>query len=621
RWGARPAAARAEILLRAAATLESRRGDIIATAAVETGILFADADEEVGRAVDLARYYAATAPHLEAVDGASFRPVALTAIAAGAQEPFAGPADDVLAALAAGSAVALHPDPRALRTARLLAEVLWHAGVPRDVLVVDRTADHALLAGADRGPGPAEGPGCNAFVVTASADVDQAVADIVDSAFARSGQARAAISLVILVGAAGRSKRFAGQLADAVRALRVGVPGDPRTRIGPLMAPPSAAQVEAMTALDVDEKWLVRPRRAPGDPDGRLWSPGVRVGVRADAPERATGVPVLDVMAVDTLEKAIEVQNARGTGGVAGLHSRDAGELERWLDGVEAETLWVNRATTGAVVQRQPVGGRGSSWGAGAKSGGPNRLIAMGRWQARPSAALSSTLHLRGLDTRIAALIEAAQPSLDYAAFEWLRRAALSDALAWDREFGQVRDVSGLGVERNLLRYRPVPVEVRVIAGATLRDLLRVVIAAVRAGAELLLSVAEGLPAAVRRTLAELRVDVRLESDAEWLERWAAHRHAQHAVSADSPTDDPPLTGSPSPSRGTRVRLVGAASAAAERGALLIRAVDGALDLDIRSAEVTPAARIELLTFVREQSISITAHRRGVLDQWSLPVI
>ena len=54
-------------------------------------------------------------------------------------------------------------------------------------------------------------------------------------------------------------------------------------------------------------------------------------------------------------------------------------------------------------------------------------------------------------------MIEAAQPSLDYEAFEWLRRAALSDAIAWDREFGQVKDVSHLGVERNLFRYRPIP--------------------------------------------------------------------------------------------------------------------------------------------------------------------
>ncbi|MFK4980253.1 hypothetical protein, partial [Klebsiella pneumoniae] len=75
-------------------------------------------------------------------------------------------------------------------------------------------------------------------------------------------------------------------------------------------------------------------------------------------------------------------------------------------------------------------------WGAagvgpGAMSSGPNRLVALGSWRPSSGGPASSTLHLRGLDTRISSLIEAAQPTLDYAAFEWLRRGALSDAVAW----------------------------------------------------------------------------------------------------------------------------------------------------------------------------------------------
>ena len=132
---------------------------------------------------------------------------------------------------------------------------------------------------------------------------------------------------------------------------------------------------------------------------------------------------------------------------------------------------------------------------------------------------MSSTLHLRGLDSRITDLIEAAQPSLGFEAFEWLRRSALSDALAWDREFGQVRDVSHLGVERNLFRYRPVPVAIRATADAGWQELLRVVIAAVRAGAGFVLSTPVGLPPAVRHALAELGAVVYMETDDEWIER------------------------------------------------------------------------------------------------------
>jgi len=41
----------------------------------------------------------------------------------------------------------------------------------------------------------------------------------------------------------------------------------------------------------------------------------------------------------------------------------------------------------------------------------------------------------------------------------------------------------------------------------------------------------------------------------------------------------------------------------------------------VHDGEVTPAGRIELLTFVREQSITITAHRHGAPDDWTGAVI
>src|SRR5690606_15539300 len=141
--------------------------------------------------------------------------------------------------------------------------------------------------------------------------------------------------------------------------------------------------------------------------------------------------PVLGVMHARSLSHAIELQNAVAYGLTAGLHTQDPDELAQWLDRVQAGNLYVNRGMTGAIVQRQPFGGwKRSSVGPGAKAGGPNYLVGLGAWRSSSSGAPSSTLHLRGLDSRITALIEAAQPTLDYAAFEWLRRGALSDAVA-----------------------------------------------------------------------------------------------------------------------------------------------------------------------------------------------
>jgi RHH-type proline utilization regulon transcriptional repressor/proline dehydrogenase/delta 1-pyrroline-5-carboxylate dehydrogenase len=79
----------------------------------------------------------------------------------------------------------------------------------------------------------AETSGKNAMIVMPSADLDLAASDLVKSAFGHAGQKCSAASLAILVGPVARSERFARQLVDAVRSLRVGAPSDPlRGRAG-----------------------------------------------------------------------------------------------------------------------------------------------------------------------------------------------------------------------------------------------------------------------------------------------------------------------------------------------------------------------------------------------------
>jgi RHH-type proline utilization regulon transcriptional repressor/proline dehydrogenase/delta 1-pyrroline-5-carboxylate dehydrogenase len=252
--------------------------------------------------------------------------------------------------------------------------------------------------------------------------------------------------------------------------------------------------------------------------------------------------------------------------------------------------------------------------GAGTKAGGPNYLIGLGSWRPSAGGARSASLHLRGLDSRLTAIIEAAQATLDYEAFEWLRRAALSDAISWDREFGQVRDVSRLGVERNLFRYRPVPVAVRATGDADWRAVLRVILAGVRARSRFSLSAPVALPPAVRRVLSELNVDVRVETDAQWIERMTV-RPVDGAVRPSAAGDDAP------PAPETRARLIGSPAAVVSLRTALAEATGGNPDLAVYTDEVTTAARIELLPFLHEQSISITAHRFGTPDPWSEAVI
>ena len=187
-----------------------------------------------------------------------------------------------------------------------LAETLWEGGVPRAVLqflpCVDGDASQRLIThpdvgrrGADRargrrpgcssagGPGlalHAETSGKNAIVITATADLDEAIADLVHSAFGHAGQKCSAASLAIVEASVHDDRRFLRRLADAVRSLRVGPAWDLATSMGPLIRPPEGPLLDAFTRLGAGSAGWWRPR--PSTTHGYLWSPGVKVGVRRD---------------------------------------------------------------------------------------------------------------------------------------------------------------------------------------------------------------------------------------------------------------------------------------------------------------------------------------------------
>jgi RHH-type proline utilization regulon transcriptional repressor/proline dehydrogenase/delta 1-pyrroline-5-carboxylate dehydrogenase len=592
-WGGRPVAERIAILQRAGGVLEDARGRLVEVMVSEAAKTIDQADPEVSEAIDFARYYASRAAELERIDGARFVPAALTLVTPPWNFPVAIPAGGVLAALAAGSGVVLKPAGPASRCGAVLAEVLWSAGVPREVLalvqvdeetmgrrlVADPRIDRVVLTGAWETarlfrdfrhdlPVLAETSGKNAMVITPSADLDLAVKDLVASAFGHAGQKCSAASLAILVGPVARSKRFLGQLVDAVGSLEVGAPWTSTTRMGPLIEPASGKLLEGLTTLGDGEQWLLEPKRL--DREGRLWTPGIRSGVRRGSAYHLTEYfgPVLGIMTATDLDEAIAMQNEVAYGLTAGLQSLEPSEIARWIDGVDSGNLYVNRGTTGAIVGRQPFGGwKRSSVGSGTKAGGPNYLIGLGGWTRSQDAAPASAR----LDPRVARVVRAASAVSDDAR-AFVTAGAASDQAAWQAEFGATRELAGLGVERNLLRYRTVPVTIRASADAEPAAVLRVIAAATRAGAPTSVVSAVPLTTAMTGVLDELGIAHRVEAR-------------------------PVLSG--------RVRLVGGSASD------LLEAAGGDPDLAVWWSEVTTAGRIELLPFVHEQSVSITAHRFG----------
>jgi RHH-type proline utilization regulon transcriptional repressor/proline dehydrogenase/delta 1-pyrroline-5-carboxylate dehydrogenase len=612
-WGGLSGDERAEILHRAGDVLEARRADLLEVMASETGKTIDQGDPEVSEAVDFAHYYAESARKLDKVDGATFVPAKLTVVTPPWNFPVAIPAGSTLAALAAGSAVVIKPAKQAARSGAVMVEALWEAGVPRDVLTMVQlgerelgkqlishpAVDRVILTGGYETaelfrsfrkdlPLLAETSGKNAIIVTPSADLDLAAKDVAYSAFGHAGQKCSAASLVILVGSVAKSKRFHNQLIDAVTSLKVGYPQDPTSQMGPIIEPANGKLLNALTTLGEGENWVVEPKKLDGT--GKLWSPGVRYGVNRGSYFHLTEFfgPVLGVMTADTLEEAIAIQNQIEYGLTAGLHSLNSEELGIWLDSIQAGNLYVNRGITGAIVQRQPFGGwKKSAVGAGTKAGGPNYLAGLGDWAAARSTATASVTH-----PGVRRIINAAGAALEPAGLESVQRALASDAEAWAEEFGTAKDVSGLSAERNIFRYRSLPVTVRLSEGAALADLVRTVAAGVLAGSELTVSTAVELPAQLRPVLTALDIEVTVESDAGWLASLGRLASAGKLS-------------------GARIRLIGGDASA------LAEATGGRPDLAVYAHPVTEAGRVELLPFLHEQAVSITAHRFGTPNHLS----
>ncbi|MBI3429211.1 MAG: bifunctional proline dehydrogenase/L-glutamate gamma-semialdehyde dehydrogenase [Actinobacteria bacterium] len=442
-WESLGAQERARILGDAAKIMESGRAETIALMSRDSGKTVSEADPEVSEAIDFARYYALSALHR--FEGST--PLEVVLVVPPWNFPYAIPMGGVCAALASGNAVILKPAPETVAVAWQIVNQLWSAGVPREVLQFVTTRDDedgkhlvthegvngVILTGAFDTAAlftswkpeirlMAETSGKNAILLSASADIDSAVKDLVQSAFGHAGQKCSAASLAIVERSIYENPSFLAQLKDAVESLTVGAGRNYSTAVGPVIHPPTGSLLRALTTLDDGESWLVQPKQL--DEGGYLWSPGVKLGVAPGSWSHQSEWfgPVLGVMAAPDFSTALLWQNSVHYGLTAGVHSLDEEECEEWIATVEAGNLYVNRGITGAVVNRQPFGGwKRSSVGPTSKAGGTNYLNNLRSWEILTSST-----------------------------------EAISTSKRWWDSIGQnAIDATGLKVERNYQRYLP----------------------------------------------------------------------------------------------------------------------------------------------------------------------
>ncbi|HSC86307.1 MAG TPA: aldehyde dehydrogenase family protein, partial [Polyangiaceae bacterium] len=145
--------------------------------------------------------------------------------------------------------------------------------------------------------------------------------------------------------------------------------------VTPLIEPPRGPLAQLLDRAD-EQEWLVRPRLAPDNP--RLLSPGILWNVQRGSFAQRTEFfgPIVSVLGARDLDDGLSILNDTDYGLTAGFVGLSEGEQRRFLAGMKAGNLYVNRPITGAVVGRQPFGGRKQSqFGPGAKAGGPDYVL------------------------------------------------------------------------------------------------------------------------------------------------------------------------------------------------------------------------------------------------------
>ncbi|GHT07706.1 proline dehydrogenase [Bacteroidia bacterium] len=453
-WRKTPLKKRNEILHKVAENLANKRGDLIGCMSAITGKTFTEGDVEVSEAIDFCRFYPVSMKTFEDLETVSYKPKGIILVIPPWNFPLAIPVGGVASALAGGNTVILKPATVALPVAWEFAKCFWDAGVPKDALQVVCTADrnslsyltahpsvkHVILTGgtdtafrllenSPRTPLSAETGGKNAIIVTANADQDHAILNVVSSAFSNAGQKCSACSLLLVDKKTYNDESFKSKLKDAVTSLRTGSVWDTMNYVGPMIDNNNEKLQYAIEHPEEGESWLVAPEFV--DKKKYILKPTVKWGVKPSSYtfKNELFAPLLSVVCIDDLKQGIEYANSSEYGLTAGLQSLNEKEQTLWKNSIEAGNLYINRGITGAIVRRQPFGGmKRSAFGGGIKAGGPNYVSSFVAFTEKPLANEGKRIEF----------------------------AIKNYNEVWKKIFSQEVDVSHIYGETNTFRYLPL---------------------------------------------------------------------------------------------------------------------------------------------------------------------
>ncbi len=406
---------RAGYLFKAAEELRKRREELAALEVYETGKTWRDADGDVTEAIDYLEYYGREMVRL----GGTFHPAdypgemndyfyeprGTGVVISPWNFPLAIPAGMVSAGIVTGNCVIFKPSGLSPVTGWQLVEAFRNAGLPPGVLqflpgpghevgeylVAHESIDFIAFTGskdvgltivtlaAGTKPGQhnvkkviAEMGGKNAIIVDETAEPDETVKGILESALGYQGQKCSACSRAVVIEEI--YEEFLARLKAAMESIRIGPPDDPGTFMGPVIDEGAVKKIRRYIESGKSNAAPFLERKADGN--GYFFGPVIFRDVApssAIAQEEIFG-PVLSVIKAKNIDEAIAIANGTPYALTGGLFSRSPKNIRKVREEFRVGNLYINRKITGALVGRQPFGGFGMS-GVGSKAGGPDYLL------------------------------------------------------------------------------------------------------------------------------------------------------------------------------------------------------------------------------------------------------
>jgi RHH-type transcriptional regulator, proline utilization regulon repressor / proline dehydrogenase / delta 1-pyrroline-5-carboxylate dehydrogenase len=406
---------RAEYLFRAAKELRKRRFHLMGLEVYEVGKTWKDADGDVAEAIDYLEYYGR---EMKKMGGGRklpdypgeknlyvYEPRGVGIVIAPWNFPVAIPAGMISAALVSGNAVIFKPSGLSPICGWELMNIFEASGLPSGVLqflpgpgreIGEYLVGHPdtdliaftgsrevgqkimqLAAGITPGQRNlkrvvAEMGGKNAIIVDETADLDEAVRGVMESAMDFQGQKCSACSRAIILEPV--FEEFSSRLRQAMESLHIGPTENPGNFFGPVIDQTAINRINNYIEMGTEESSPLLVREV--DMEGFFAGPALVMEVNPEssiAREEIFG-PVLVLMKAHNVQEAIGLANHSDYALTGGVFSRSPGNIEKVKREFKVGNLYINRKITGAMVARQPFGGFRMS-GVGSKAGGPDYLL------------------------------------------------------------------------------------------------------------------------------------------------------------------------------------------------------------------------------------------------------